>query len=107
MTRVLLSHHGEADCFRGAVSIDYLRSLVFCLDQYLQDLGGLEQHFLEEERRLTEEIKEDYVLLFQEDMWLNKKVNPRFFEQLFDLAQLNKWKIIKKHFYTGHKQGCI
>ncbi|HKR06916.1 MAG TPA: hypothetical protein VJY62_19930 [Bacteroidia bacterium] len=46
---------------------------------------------------LTEKIKEEYVLLFQEDMWLNKNVNYNFFEQIFNLTQFNNWPIIKLH----------
>jgi hypothetical protein len=44
---------------------------------------------------LKEKIKEDYILYFQEDMWLTKKVNPKFFNQLFELALEKKWKQIK------------
>jgi len=46
---------------------------------------------------LTEKIKEDYVLFFQEDMWLTKKVNPTFFKELFKMAFEKKWKMIKLH----------
>ena len=48
-------------------------------------------------RLLQHQIKEDYVLYFQEDMWLNKKVNPKFFNQLFKLAISNNWKQVKLH----------
>lgn len=46
---------------------------------------------------LKEKIKEKYIVYFQEDMWLNKKVNAAFFNQLFDLAEQKKWKQIKLH----------
>ncbi len=46
---------------------------------------------------LKETINEEYVLYFQEDMWVNKKVNKRFFNQLFELAVKNKWKQVKLH----------
>lgn len=46
---------------------------------------------------LKEKIKEDYVLYFQEDMWLNKNVNLNFFKQLFNLTFENKWQQIKLH----------
>lgn len=42
-------------------------------------------------------IKEEYILYFQEDMWLTKDVNARFFEQLFALAQNNSWQMVKLH----------
>lgn len=42
-------------------------------------------------------IKEDYVLYFQEDMWLKEKVSGGFFNQLFDLVQKNQWKQVKLH----------
>src|SRR6478735_3834517 len=35
---------------------------------------------------LREKIKEDYILFFQEDMWLTKKVNGTFFKELFKMA---------------------
>ena len=46
---------------------------------------------------LEEKIKEEYILYFQEDMWLNKKVNPNFFNHLFELAQKNNWQQVKLH----------
>ncbi len=44
---------------------------------------------------LKEKISENYVLYFQEDMWLTKKVNSTFFNHLFDTAIENKWKQVK------------
>ena len=46
---------------------------------------------------LTEKIKEDYILFFQEDMWLTKKVNPKFFKELFAMVAEKKWKMVKLH----------
>src|SRR5215471_17312068 len=46
---------------------------------------------------LTEKIKEDYILFFQEDMWLTKKVNAVFFKELFDMASEKKWNMVKLH----------
>ena len=46
---------------------------------------------------LLNKIPEDYVLYFQEDMWLTKEVNPAFFKQLFELAITRKWKQVKLH----------
>jgi len=46
---------------------------------------------------LKNEIKADYILYFQEDMWLSKPVNRVFFEQLFELASNNGWKQVKLH----------
>ena len=46
---------------------------------------------------LKETIAEKYVLYFQEDMWLTKKVNARFFSQLFELIITNNWQQIKLH----------
>ncbi|MCW3109451.1 MAG: hypothetical protein JWQ09_3957, partial [Segetibacter sp.] len=42
-------------------------------------------------------IPEDYVLYFQEDMWLNKDVNEAFFKQLFERTIKNEWKQVKLH----------
>jgi hypothetical protein len=46
---------------------------------------------------LREKIQEEYILYFQEDMWLNKNVNPRFFQQLFDIVLKEGWKQVKIH----------
>jgi hypothetical protein len=46
---------------------------------------------------LEERIKEEYILYFQEDMWLNKKTNALFFNQLFELAKKNNWQQVKLH----------
>lgn len=46
---------------------------------------------------LREKINEKYVLYFQEDMWLTKKINPAFFAELFKLAIENQWKQVKLH----------
>ena len=44
---------------------------------------------------LRDAIKEDYILYFQEDMWLTKNVNAKFFIQLFQQAFENNWKQVK------------
>ena len=46
---------------------------------------------------LKEKISEEYILYIQEDMWLNKKVNTDFFNQLFELAENNNWQQVKLH----------
>jgi hypothetical protein len=46
---------------------------------------------------LLKKIPEDYVLYFQEDMWLNKDVNHAFFKQLFQLAIQYDWMQVKLH----------
>jgi hypothetical protein len=46
---------------------------------------------------LKHKIPEKYVLYFQEDMWLNKKVNSIFFEKLFSLVNEHNWKQVKLH----------
>ncbi len=46
---------------------------------------------------LNENIKEEYVLYFQEDMWLKKAVNEKFFTKLFSEVQENKWQQVKLH----------
>jgi hypothetical protein len=40
-------------------------------------------------------IREKYVLYFQEDMWLNKPTDGKFFDQLFEMAATNNWKHVK------------
>jgi len=46
---------------------------------------------------LKEKIAEKYVLYFQEDMWLTKKINAHFFNELFKLAEQNNWQQVKLH----------
>jgi len=46
---------------------------------------------------LSDEIKEDYVLYMQEDMWLTKPVNGQFFKELFSYAISNSIDCIKLH----------
>lgn len=46
---------------------------------------------------LLKKIPEDYILYFQEDMWLYKDVNALFFEQLFQLTIAKDWKQVKLH----------
>jgi len=46
-------------------------------------------------RLLLEQIKEDYVLYFQEDMWLNKPVDPEFINALICKATADKWMQVK------------
>ena len=46
---------------------------------------------------LREKISEKYILYFQEDMWINKKVNADFFNTLFELTKKNNWRLVKLH----------
>lgn len=46
---------------------------------------------------LKEKINEKYVLYFQEDMWLSKKVNRVFFNNLFKLTEKKNWQLVKLH----------
>lgn len=48
-------------------------------------------------RILLEKIPENYIMYFQEDMWLDKPVDADFFRQLFDLTMSNDWKQVKLH----------
>ena len=44
---------------------------------------------------LLDQIEEEYVIYFQEDMWLNKPVDKDFFNELFKLTVQNKWQLVK------------
>jgi len=48
-------------------------------------------------RILLEKLKEPYILYFQEDMWLNKKVDSHFFEQLNLFLEKEKPLLVKLH----------
>lgn len=49
---------------------------------------------------LREKITADYVLYFQEDMWLDKPVDARFFQELVALAHQHGWQQVKLHSAT-------
>ncbi len=44
---------------------------------------------------ILNQIEEEYVVYFQEDMWLNKPVDKEFFIRLFNLTVNNNWKQVK------------
>lgn len=46
-------------------------------------------------RNLLDQIEEDYVLYFQEDMWLNRPVSKAFIEELIKKTIQNKWLQVK------------
>jgi len=48
-------------------------------------------------RILLEKLNEPYILYFQEDMWLNKKVEGSFFEQLNSFLEKEKPLLVKLH----------
>ncbi|TCD21059.1 hypothetical protein EZ456_19190 [Pedobacter psychrodurus] len=52
---------------------------------------------------LLSNIDEEYVLYFQEDMWLSKSVNPKFFIALFERAIKNGWQQVKLHSSSVYK----
>lgn len=52
---------------------------------------------------LLTNIDEEYVLYFQEDMWLNKPANPRFLTTLFEQAIKNGWQQVKLHSSSVYK----
>ncbi|GGI28811.1 hypothetical protein [Pedobacter mendelii] len=56
---------------------------------------------------LKNKIEEDYILYFQEDMWLSKPVNRKFFTELFDQAIKNDWKHVKLHSSDVYKTKPI
>lgn len=48
-------------------------------------------------KTLLENIPENYILYFQEDMWLKESIDADFFNQLFDITIHNRWKQVKLH----------
>ncbi len=46
---------------------------------------------------IKNKITEPYILYVQEDMWFDKKINPDFFNTLFELAVQNDWQQVKLH----------
>lgn len=45
--------------------------------------------------KLLDQIEEEYILYFQEDMWLNKPVDKGFFVTLLSLTQEHSWVQVK------------
>lgn len=52
---------------------------------------------------LLDQIEEEYVIYFQEDMWLNKPVNKDFFIDLFKQTIEKKWLLVKLNSSTVFK----
>jgi hypothetical protein len=52
---------------------------------------------------LLTNLEEEYVLYFQEDMWLSKPVNAKFFTALFEQATKNNWQQVKLHSSSVYK----
>ena len=48
-------------------------------------------------KTLLQNIPEEFILYFQEDMWLTKDVNEVFFKELFLQAKQHNWKQVKLH----------
>lgn len=48
-------------------------------------------------------IPEEYIIYMQEDMWLSKPVNDKFFSELFTTAINNNWDHIKLHSLDCYK----
>ncbi len=46
---------------------------------------------------LREKIPEQFILYFQEDMWLHAGINANFFNTLFDVMQNKNWQQAKLH----------
>jgi hypothetical protein len=45
--------------------------------------------------RLLDQVDEEYILYFQEDMWLNKPVDKEFFVMLLSLTLEHSWQQVK------------
>jgi hypothetical protein len=52
---------------------------------------------------LLTNLEEEYVLYFQEDMWLSKPVNANFLTALFEQATKNGWQQVKLHSANVYK----
>lgn len=67
------------------VKIDGFRNIRSGSGQWSDRLAHLLKH----------DVKEKYVIYFQEDMWLNKPVDAAFFTELFALIETHNWKQVK------------
>lgn len=68
-----------------------------CLDKFTNIKSG-KGSWSDRLRYLLEyEIKEEYILYMQEDMWLSNNTNSNFFNKTFDLFIQNNWKMLKLH----------
>lgn len=52
---------------------------------------------------LDNKISADYIIYFQEDMWLKDAVSASFFKNLFDAVQQNDWQQVKLHTSNEYK----
>ena len=52
---------------------------------------------------LLDKIDADYIIYFQEDMWLKEPVSAAFFNELFETAQKNDWQQVKLHTSPEYK----
>lgn len=52
---------------------------------------------------LENKISADYIIYFQEDMWLKDAVSASFFAALFDATQKNNWQQVKLHTSNEYK----
>lgn len=52
---------------------------------------------------LENKISADYIIYFQEDMWLKDRISDSFFKNLFEKLQHNNWQQVKLHTSSEYK----
>jgi hypothetical protein len=73
----------------------------FATEEVTVDMPGFENiksgkgEWSDRLRLLLEQIEEEFILYFQEDMWLNKPVDKEFINALICKATSNNWKQVK------------
>jgi hypothetical protein len=99
--RYELLYKGFEYFFRRNWDMDIPFKYYFATEEVDVELQGFENiksgrgEWTDRLRNLLDQIKEEYVIYFQEDMWLTEPVSGTFFEELADLTIKNKWQQVK------------
>ena len=99
--RYQLLYKGFEYFFRRNWDLDIPFKYYFATEEIDVELEGFENiksgkgEWTDRLRNLLDQIEEEYVIYFQEDMWLTEPVSRNFFEELADLTVKNNWQQVK------------
>lgn len=99
--RYQLLYRGFEYFFRKHWDFDIPYTYYFATEEIDTELQGFKNiksgkgEWTDRLRNLLDQIDEEYILYFQEDMWLTKSVSRTFFEELAELTLRNKWQQVK------------
>ena len=99
--RYELLYKGFEYFFRRNWDIDIPFTYYFATEEIEAEVEGFKNiksgkgEWTDRLRNLLDQIDEEYVIYFQEDMWLTEPVSRTFFEELADLTIKNNWQQVK------------